>query len=81
MLLPILSLAGLGIKRTNVKIIADPEIEVNQHEILAKGIFGEILIRVRNVPSTRNPKTSFLATLSAIECLRSACNTQLRIGT
>src|SRR6476646_4395645 len=40
----ILSLAGLGIKKTSVKIIADPEIEVNQHEILAKGIFGEIMI-------------------------------------
>lgn len=77
----ILSLAGLGIKKTSVKIIADPEIEVNQHEILAKGVFGEIMIKVRNVPSTRNPKTSFLAVLSAIECLRSACNNQMRIGT
>lgn len=77
----ILSLAGIGIERTKVKIIADPHTYVNQHEITATGKFGEMTVIVRNKPSPNNPKTSFLAVLSAIECLRSICDDSIRIGT
>src|SRR6187200_533954 len=77
----ILSLAGIGIERTKVKIIADPYTDINQHEITATGKFGEMTIIVRNKPSPNNPKTSFLAVLSAIECLRSICDDTIRIGT
>jgi aspartate dehydrogenase len=77
----IISLAGIGIERTKVRIIADPYTDVNQHEITANGKFGEMTIVVRNKPSPNNPKTSFLAVLSAIECLRSICNDSIRIGT
>jgi aspartate dehydrogenase len=54
---------------------------MNQHEIAATGKFGEMIISVRNIPSPTNPKTSYLAVLSAIECLRSACDDSIRIGT
>ena len=54
----VLSLAGIGFEKTRVKIVADPSIQVNQHQILAKGRFGEINITVSNVPSENNPKTS-----------------------
>jgi aspartate dehydrogenase len=77
----IISLAGIGIERTKVRIIADPYTDVNQHEITANGKFGEMTIVVRNKPSPNNPKTSFLAVLSAIECLRSICDDVIRIGT
>ena len=77
----ILSLAGIGIERTKVKIIVDPYTSMNQHEIAATGKFGEMIISVRNIPSPTNPKTSYLAVLSAIECLRSACDDSIRIGT
>jgi aspartate dehydrogenase len=76
-----LSLAGLGIDATKVKIIADPAASVNQHEITADGKFGEIKIVVQNTPSPNNPKTSYLAILSAIECIRSICDDNIRIGT
>lgn len=76
----VLSLAGLGIKKTKVKIVADPDTKVNQHEITASGSFGEFQITVRNVPSPSNPKTSYMAILSAMECLRSICNPRLKIG-
>ena len=76
-----IALAGIGLEKTRVKIIADPMISVNRHEILGKGSFGEIHIIVQNVPSPTNPKTSYLASLSAIECLRSMCNENFRIGT
>lgn len=77
----ILSLAGIGLERTKVKIIVDPYTNMNQHEIAASGKFGEMIISVRNIQSPTNPKTSFLAVLSAIECLRSACDDSIRIGT
>jgi aspartate dehydrogenase len=77
----VLSLAGLGIQETKVKIIADPHITVNQHQIEAAGAFGSMAITVRNIPSPNNPKTSFLAVLSAIECLRSICSPGIKVGT
>jgi len=63
-----------------VKIIADPNIHVNRHEILAEGDFGKISTRVENVPSPQNPRTSYLAALSAIATLRSAVE-PIKIGT
>lgn len=77
----ILGLAGIGIQETKVKIIADPHITVNQHQIEAVGTFGEISVTVQNVLSPINPKTSFLAVLSAIECLRSICEPGIKVGT
>jgi aspartate dehydrogenase len=77
----LLSLAGVGTEKTRVRVIADPNIDRNEHEIIARGKFGEILIVVGNVPSPYNPKTSYLASLSAIECLRRICDDKIRIGT
>ena len=77
----ILSLAGIGGKKTSVKIIADPSTDKNIHEIQAEGKFGRFSIKVENVPSPSNPKTSRLAILSAIECLRKICGGNIQIGT
>jgi aspartate dehydrogenase len=77
----VLSLAGIGIQETIVKIVADPHITVNQHQIEAAGTFGEIAITVRSIPTPYNPKTSLLAVLSAIECLRSICSPGIKVGT
>jgi len=63
-----------------VKIIADPSIKVNRHEIVAEGDFGRITTLVENVPSPKNPKTSHLAALSAIATLRSIVE-PIKIGT
>lgn len=63
-----------------VKIVADPQIKVNQHEIVAEGDFGRITTRVENVPSPKNPRTSYLAALSAIATLRSIVE-PVKIGT
>lgn len=76
----VLSLAGIGAEKTRVRIVADPQATTNQHEITATGSFGEIRIAVSNVPSPGNPKTSYLAVLSAIECLRSVCDGGMRVG-
>lgn len=65
-----LSLAGVGSEETTVEIVADPGEENNVHRITAKGGMGRIETTVRNVPSPTNPKTSYLAAISAIEKLR-----------
>jgi aspartate dehydrogenase len=75
------ALAGIGLVKTQVKIVADPTLSVNKHEIIGEGTFGKIQIVVQNIPSPSNPKTSYLASLSAIECLRGLCNENFRIGT
>jgi aspartate dehydrogenase len=63
-----------------VRIIADPDIKVNRHEIVVEGDFGQMTTRVDNVPSPRNPRTSYLAALSAIATLRSIVE-PMKIGT
>lgn len=76
----LISLAGIGSIMTRVKIVADPMVEKNIHEICVSGKFGMLSIRIENVPSLTNPKTSHLAILSAIECLRNICSSGIQIG-
>ena len=77
----LLSLVGLGSKNTNVRVIADPNTSKNTHQINAEGKFGKISLTVENIPDDTNPKTSRLATLSAIELLRQICSKGFEIGT
>ncbi len=53
-----------------MQVVADPALDRNVHEVTARGAFGEMRIRLANVPSPDNPKTSFLACLSGIATLR-----------
>ncbi len=75
-----LSIAGIGSEATRVKIVADPAAKENVHELEARGEFGKLLVRVENVPSITNPKTSYLAALSAIATLKRIAN-PIRVGT
>lgn len=65
-----LSLAGIGFQKTKVKIIADPSLSQNFHEIRVRGEAGELETKAHDFPSPENPKTSYLAALSAIRTLR-----------
>ena len=64
------ALAGIGAKATRVCIIADPNTKVNSHTLEYEGDFGRAVCRVENRPFPDNPKTSYLAALSAISALR-----------
>ena len=55
--------------KLKVRVMADPQIKFNQHEIRASGDFGELSSITRNRPSRQNPKTSALAILSALALL------------
>lgn len=75
-----LALATGNITKIKVRIIADPGITVNRHEIDVKGEFGLLQIIANNIPHPDNPRTSTLAVLSAIEAVRSSCNPAIKIG-
>ncbi|MDX1595544.1 MAG: aspartate dehydrogenase [Nitrosopumilaceae archaeon] len=77
----LLSLCGLGSEKTKVRIIADPNTDKNTHRIDATGKFGKMQFVIENFPDPNNPKTSRLATLSAIETLRKYCSDEIQIGT
>ena len=65
-----ISLAGIGFEKTRIRIMCDPQVATNEHHLKAKGKFGELDVVTRNVPSPRNPKTSYLAALSAISAIK-----------
>ncbi len=69
-----------GIENFNVEIYANPELRRNVHEITVEGVFGKFEVSVENVPSPANPKTSYLAALSAITTLEQMTN-PVQIGT
>lgn len=64
------SLAGLGLDKTTVRVVADPTVIRNTHEIDVKGEFGELKILLQNIP-TENPKTGRLTAMSMVKALRS----------
>lgn len=67
-------------KEADVKIIADPSVDHNIHDVHVVGDFGEFKTTTRNMSCTTNPKTSVLAAYSAIKLLKSL-NDNLKIGT
>ncbi len=75
-----LALAGIGPKKTKVKIIADPKSKTNIHELKITGDFGEITTITKNTPCPGNPKTSYLAPLSAIAKIKDIIE-HTKIGT
>ena len=74
-----LALAGVGFDKTKVKIVADPVVTRISHKILAHGKFGRLRAVVENMPNPKNPKSSYMASLSAIATLKRIIN-PIQIG-
>ena len=70
----VLSLAGIGMGRTWLKVVADPALSSNTHTIRVAGRAGRITVVLENVPTPENPKTSWLACCSALAAVRSLAN-------
>lgn len=68
------AIAGAGFDTTKVKLIADPSITVNIHEIHASGAFGRFSFRIEGLPLTGNPRSSALAAMSAISAIEREVN-------
>jgi aspartate dehydrogenase len=64
------SLAGIGLDRTEVCVIADPSLDRNRHEVVAEGAFGELRFEIRNIPTEANPRTGRLVAMSVVHTLR-----------
>lgn len=63
-----------------VRVVAVPGGNENVHEIRVHGEFGKLTMKVENVPSKSNPKTSQLAAFSAVATLKGLTGS-LRVGT
>ena len=76
----LLGLAGIGMRKTEVRIIASPGVKKNIHEIEIESKAAKIFTRTENILHPQNPKTSFLAVLSAIATLKQILQ-PIKIGT
>ncbi len=60
--------SGAAASRVRIRVVADPTIRTNQHEVEVEGDCGRLSCRTESRPSA-NPKTSELAVRSAIVAL------------
>ena len=61
--------------KVKVKVVSDPKVTRNTHEIRVKWRFGEMSLRFANDPHPDNPHTSALAAWSAIKLLQTLLKT------
>ena len=75
----VLSLAGIGIEKTSLCLVADPHIDKNIHHVEVIGDFGETIFSITNHPLPENPKTSYLAAMSILGTLE-RMSRKMKIG-
>ena len=75
-----LSMAGIGPRKTRIRIYADPTVDKNTHDIVVEGEFGRLSILIENTPSETNPRTGKLSALSALATLR-RITSHIQVGT
>ncbi|MDR6434233.1 aspartate dehydrogenase [Brucella pseudogrignonensis] len=59
-----------------VRVLVDPDAKANTHEIEVESAAGTAFIRLENVPSELNPKTSMITALSLASSLRKFLETK-----
>lgn len=65
----ITALAGVGLDRTDVDLVADPAARHNRHEIHAEGAFGTLDFAIESRPLASNPKSSEMTALSLVRLI------------
>lgn len=64
-----LALAGIGMRNTVVRVLADPGVDANTHVITMEGPSGTLHTRIVNAPSPDNPKTSAIVAFSVVSAI------------
>jgi aspartate dehydrogenase len=65
-----LSLAGIGVDRTHCEIWVDPVETANVHTIEVETAGTSVSMTIRGKPDPKNPRTSQMTALSAVDALR-----------
>lgn len=65
-----LALAGIGLERTEVRVVVDPAVSGNQHRIVVESPLGRLESTLLNSPSPQNPKTSWVVAQSVAHAVR-----------
>lgn len=60
------ALAGVGLDRTRIELVADPGALRNQHVIHAEGDFGRLDVAIESRPLPGNPKSSEMTALGLV---------------
>ena len=72
------ALAGVGLDRTRVELVADPAASGNGHRISARGAFGTLDIAIENRPLATNPKSSEMTALGLVRLIENRVRTLVR---
>jgi len=75
-----IALASGAKDKLRIRISTSPEFKVNSHEIEVIGEFGRLITKTENVVCPDNPKTSYLAVLSAVQALKQYFQ-EVKVGT
>lgn len=63
------SLAGIGLDKTEVCVFADPNVTRNRHEVEVEGEFGWLKFEIQGIPTEENPRTGRLVAMSVVRQL------------
>lgn len=74
----ITALAGIGLDRTRVELVADPAAGGNGHQLSARGAFGKLDIVIENRPLATNPKSSEMTALGLVRLIENRVRTLVR---
>ena len=64
------ALAGIGVDKTEIQLVADPNTTNNTGRIHAEGRFGRLDVEMEGQPAPDNPKTSASTALSIVHAIR-----------
>ena len=71
------ALAGAGFERTKVRLIADPHVQRNVHEVSVRSSCADFHVRIEGKPSPTNPKTSLPTAFSIARLVLNRVATQV----
>lgn len=72
------ALAGIGLDRTRVELVADPTAGGNGHQLSVRGAFGKLDISIENRPLATNPKSSEMTALGLVRLIENRVRTLVR---